>query len=102
MDDHHDRVRWQIHRVYRARNQLVHAGQTPSYLESVILNLAEYYRSAIVTIVGRAKKEDTKSDIDQVVSEIGIKYGIMRNYFRKCKSDDPLTIEQVRKIMDTR
>ncbi len=102
MDDHYDRVRWQIHRVYRARNQLVHAGQMPSYLESVILNLAEYYRSAIVTIVGRAKKEDLKSDIDQVVSEIGIKYGIMRSHFRKGKADTPLSKEQVGKIMDTR
>lgn len=102
MDDHHDRVRWQIHRVYRARNQLVHAGRMPSYLESVILNLAEYYRSAIVTIVGRAKKEAMKSDIDQVVSEIGIKYGIMRGHFRKGKPDAALTKEQVGKIMDTR
>jgi hypothetical protein len=102
MDDHHDRVRWQIHRVYRARNQLVHAGRMPSYLESVILNVAEYYRSAIVTIVGRAKKEDLKSDIDQVVSEIGIKYGIMRSHFRKGKPDTALTKEQVGKIMDTR
>ena len=45
ISDHADRVAWQIHRVYRARNQLVHSGRLPSYLESVILNLAEYYRS---------------------------------------------------------
>lgn len=102
MDDHYNRVRWQVHRVYRARNQLVHAGLMPSYLESVILNLAEYYRSAIVTIVGRAKKEEDESDIDQVVSEIGIKYRIMRNYFGKAKADTPLTKEHVSKLMDTK
>ncbi|MGX9181470.1 hypothetical protein [Mesorhizobium sp. BHbdii] len=102
MDDHYNRVRWQIHRVYRARNQLVHAGLMPSYLESVILNLAEYYRSAVATIVGRAKKEEELSDIDQVVSEIGIKYRILRNFFSKAKADTSLTKEHVSKLMDTK
>ncbi|TIO48116.1 MAG: hypothetical protein E5X80_29195 [Mesorhizobium sp.] len=102
LDDHYNRVRWQIHRVYRARNQLVHAGLMPSYLESVILNLAEYYRSAVVTIVGRAKREEELSDIDQVVSEIGIKYRILRNFFGKTKADTSLTEEHVSKLMDTK
>lgn len=100
MDDHADRVRWQIHRIYRARNQLVHAGRMPSYLESVILNLAEYYRSAIVTIVGRAKKEEEASDIDQIVSEIGIKYEILRSQFLKAKPEAPLSKQDVIKLMD--
>ena len=99
MEDHADRVRWQIHRVYRARNQLVHAGRMPSYMESIILNLAEYYRSAVATIVGRAKREEEKSDIDQIVSEIGIKYEILRNHFRKAKADTTLTKLDVAKIM---
>jgi hypothetical protein len=102
LDDHYNRVRWQIHRVYRARNQLVHAGLMPSYLESVILNVAEYYRSAVVTIVGRAKKEEELSDIDQVVSEIGINYRMLRNFFNKTKADIPLTKEHISKLMDTK
>lgn len=97
--DHADRVRWQIHRVYRARNQLVHAGRMPSYLESIILNLAEYYRSSIATIVNRAKQEDGKSDIDQIVAEIGIKYGIFRNAFDG-RSTDALSEGQVSMLMD--
>ncbi|NSZ06212.1 hypothetical protein G6M14_07555 [Agrobacterium tumefaciens] len=99
IDDHADRVRWQIHRVYRARNQLVHAGRMPTYLESIILNLAEYYRSAVATIVGRAKREEEASDIDQIVSEIGIRYGILCNHFRKSKADSPLTQGDVAKLM---
>ncbi|MCA1492711.1 hypothetical protein I6F11_17460 [Ensifer sp. NBAIM29] len=75
--DHSNRVRWQVHRIYRVRNQLVHAGRRPSYLESVILNLAEYYRSAIATIINHAKVEDHASDIDQVVAEIGIRQKIL-------------------------
>lgn len=99
LSDHANRVKWQIHRVYRARNQLVHAGRMPSYLESVILNLAEYYRSSIATVVIRAKQEDGKSDIDQTVAEIGINYDIFRASFES-KTPSPLTAEHVSRLMD--
>lgn len=97
--DHFDRVRWQMHRVYRARNQLVHSGRMPTYLESVILNLAEYYRSSISTIVNRAKMERHQSDIDQTVAEIAIQSGILRGHFEK-RANGPLTKEQVTLLMD--
>ncbi len=99
ISDHADRVAWQIHRVYRARNQLVHSGRLPSYLESVILNLAEYYRSAIATIVDHAKREDESSDIDQVVAEIGIRYGIFRDKFKRA-STTTLTRKHISLLMD--
>ncbi|MEC5325730.1 hypothetical protein [Aurantimonas sp. A3-2-R12] len=99
ISDHENRVRWQIHRVYRARNQLVHAGRTPSYLESVILNLAEYYQSSIATIVKRAKREDGNSDIDQIVAEIGIKYDISRISLNN-RTNSSLNADQVEMIMD--
>ena len=86
ISDHFDRVYWQIHRVYRARNQLVHAGLTPSYLESIILNQAEYYQSTIATIVSRAKREHHRADIDQVVAEVGIQHGIYQRTFREQKA----------------
>lgn len=72
----------------------------PSYLESVILNLAEYYRSAIVTIVGRTKRENERSDIDQVVAEIGIRYEILRSRFKAPKQDAAMTRDHVSKLMD--
>ncbi|WP_316201260.1 MULTISPECIES: hypothetical protein [unclassified Bradyrhizobium] len=74
---HESRVRWQVHRIYRARNRIVHSGLVPSYLDSLIMNLVEYYRDTIATIIHRARKDDEKSDIDQVVSEIGFDYAIL-------------------------
>lgn len=100
LKDHIDRVRWQVHRIYRARNQLVHAGRTPSYLESIILNLSEYYRAAIATIVSRAKLENGRSDVDQVVAEIGIRYNIHRSKFQQRPNGD-LTPDDVAILMDT-
>ena len=47
---HEKRIQWQIHRIYRARNSIMHAGKTPSYLDSLALNLSEYYRTAMPAI----------------------------------------------------
>lgn len=98
--DHYNRVSWQLHRIYRARNQLVHSGKMPSYLESVILNLAEYYRSSIATLINRAKTEHYRSDIDQIVAEIGIQYGIVTSKLQKRGPSVDLTPDHVRLLMD--
>jgi hypothetical protein len=78
LEHHQARVGWQLHRIYRARNQLVHAGKIPSYLQSLVLNAFEYYRSAMGTILSVASKEEGPSDIDQVVSEVCIDYAMYR------------------------
>jgi hypothetical protein len=96
---HEQRVEWQVHRIYRARNNLVHAGRVPTYLDSLIVNLFEYYRSAVATIVNRARKEDQLSDIDQVVSEIAIEYGIFKSVFQSRGTSADLTAEDMRRLI---
>jgi hypothetical protein len=88
---HENRVEWQIHRIYRARNQLVHAGYVPSYLDSLVMNLAEYYRSAIFALVGRATRDSDESDIDQVVAEVGIEYRVFLENFRGRSKENSIT-----------
>jgi hypothetical protein len=96
---HAKRVEWQIHRIYRARNHLVHSGKIPSYLESLIMNLSEYYRGSITTIVHRARKEHHRSDVDQVVQEIGIEYGIFINFFQEMMSKEFFSREEFRRLI---
>ncbi len=86
LEDHEKRVQWQLHRIYRARNQLVHSGKVPSYLESLVLNAFEYFTSAVVPILGTAARETAESDIDQVVAELGFTYKI---YKTKIGNMDP-------------
>jgi hypothetical protein len=97
---HSDRVSWQLHRIYRARNNLVHAGRSPSFLDSLIINLAEYFRASIATIVNRARKEDKKSDLNQMVLEIGIQYEIFFNYFKEHKDDADMTRTDLMHLMN--
>ncbi len=42
LEAHTTRVEWQIRRIYRARNLIVHSGKTPSYTSILIENAHEY------------------------------------------------------------
>lgn len=78
INDHERRVRWQLHRIYRTRNQLVHNGSVPVYLEPLVLNMLEYFRSTIGPIIGRGSKESERANIDQLVTEAGIDFGVTK------------------------
>jgi hypothetical protein len=67
--DHQNKVNWQIYRIYRARNLVAHAGTAPSFIDSLILNLDDYFRSTIGTIVSIARREERESDIERVISD---------------------------------
>lgn len=79
LEQHELRVRWQLHRIYRVRNHIVHSGQIPRFLDPIVLNTYEYLRSAIGPILGRASSAGRRSSINQVVSEIGFEYAMMKS-----------------------
>jgi hypothetical protein len=95
---HEKRVEWQVHRIYRARNNLVHAGRMPTYRDSLLVNLFEYYRSSIGTIVNHARRQDERSDVDQVVAEVGIDYEIFKRHF-KSRGSDALDSNDLRRLL---
>ena len=70
MQGHEERVHWQIHRIYRARNQLVHAGRTPPYLDSLVINAFEYFRNTVGPVIGHAQRHADVMDVDQAVAEL--------------------------------
>lgn len=43
IDAHNQRVSWQIRRIYRARNAIVHNGESPTYMESIVQNAHDYF-----------------------------------------------------------
>lgn len=70
VNNHFQRVEWQLHRIYRTRNVIVHSGKIPPFLAPLSLNVFEYFRGAVGPIMGRASKSFGKSAIDQLVAEI--------------------------------
>lgn len=52
LDIHSQRVDWQIRRIYRTRNLIDHAGQTPTYINVLIKNIHDYL-DTVINIIGR-------------------------------------------------
>lgn len=56
LNSHEKRIGWQIRRIYRARNLIVHSGLTPSYTEVLIENLHDYLDTITHRIIDLAIK----------------------------------------------
>jgi hypothetical protein len=41
--EHQKRVEWQLHRIYRARNSIVHSGLTPAFTPVLVVNAHDYF-----------------------------------------------------------
>lgn len=62
---HTERVEWQIRRIYRVRNLIVHDGVTPSYTELLIENLHDYLDSVMNGLMKLAARDHTINTIEQ-------------------------------------
>lgn len=49
MEKHDQRVRWQIRRIYRTRNRIVHSGFTPEYTQLLVENAHTYFDQVFET-----------------------------------------------------
>lgn len=96
---HEDRVRWQIHRIYRVRNDLVHSGHEPGFLPSVLGNLDEYYRLVVGLVLRRAARHKERVDIDQMVSDISLEYKMYRAFVRKRVKDQHIGRDEVERFL---
>lgn len=76
VNEHERRIRWQIGRIYRTRNSIIHAGATPPYIESLVLNVIEYYRLFVGYVSSRAEREDGGSDIGRIVSAVRLDHEV--------------------------
>lgn len=65
LENNWTRVDWQVRRIYRARNQIVHAGHTPLYINVLIKNIHDYLDVVLGSIANLASREDKINTIDQ-------------------------------------
>lgn len=65
LDSHKQRVDWQIRRIYRARNMIVHDGKTPSYTEILIENIHDYLDTILSSLMSLGSKDHTLNSIDE-------------------------------------
>lgn len=65
LDSHRQRVDWQIRRIYRARNMIVHDGKTPSYTEILIENIHDYLDTILSSLMSLGSKDHILNSIDE-------------------------------------
>lgn len=65
LDNHSKKVAWQLRRIYRTRNLLVHSGRTPSYLPTLIENGHDYLDLALNQIMERTCGEYQVGTMEQ-------------------------------------
>lgn len=102
VEDHEKRVRWQLYRIYRARNTLVHAGQSPTYLWSLVQNVAEYYKSSVWTVLSHVRGEQGRSSLADAVGEIGVEYEMLKSRLNDMATRQSFTAEEMLFLMHVR
>ena len=78
LDSHSKRVEWQIRRIYRARNMIVHDGVTPSFTDVLIENTHDYLDTVMGGLMALASSKYTLNAIDQGFKMVELNY---RSYY---------------------
>lgn len=85
LEIHWQRVDWQIRRIYRTRNLIVHAGHTPSYINILITNIHDYL-DIVLNMIGRLASDGDKIN----TIEIAFKYSEIKylEFIAELKASD--------------
>lgn len=82
IDDHCERVRWQIRRLYRSRNQIVHSGGIPRFAETLLENGHDYFDQIFLTICELASGPQGLKTFEQCFNFAELSFN---NYMSKLK-----------------
>src|SRR5690606_9153820 len=95
---HKQKVEWQIRRIYRTRNLIVHSGKLPSYTNILIENLHNYFDSFLETLINKAITEKTIRTINQGVIELDF---AVKNHFDTLDKhkDEDTTLDNFKSIL---
>lgn len=83
LQSHDERVRWQIRRIYRTRNKIVHTGVTPTYTSILIENLHDYLDVIMSTLVNIASDGVKINTLEQGFKYVELQY---QSYIDRLKS----------------
>lgn len=77
---HNQRLEWQIRRIYRARNLIVHSGKTPSYTQILIENTHDYLDIVMGVLMKLAVHPKHISSIEQGFMHVNLTYTAMQKW----------------------
>jgi len=74
LNAHEVRLAWQIRRIYRTRNLIVHTGQTPAYTPLLIAHTHDYLDTVMASLVGLGSKPKKIHSVEQGFKHIELNY----------------------------
>lgn len=92
---HRKKVEWQIRRIYRTRNLIVHSGKSPSYIQTLVENSHDYLDQITNEIMKSCAEKRDATTIEQVYEIQKIKY---ESYIEKLNSIKELSQENFMSI----
>ena len=90
--NHTERLQWQIRRIYRARNLIVHTGNTPSYTSTLIEHIHSYLDIILETLIQLSSKNKINS-VGQGFQYIELMYNDYLNVIGITKKDKELKFD---------
>lgn len=76
------RVKWHLKRLYRTRNAIIHAGETPNNLKELGEHLHSYVDECLFEIVVLLALDGSLHTIDNVVIDVQVKTELMMNLLK--------------------
>ncbi|MFQ7617686.1 hypothetical protein [[Clostridium] scindens] len=87
IENHHDRVEWQIQRLYRVRNEIAHAAlQNETSLITYIEHLYDYLATYITEIVSCISNKNQET-LEEALACIKDNYDVFIEFVKEGKSD---------------
>lgn len=88
LEEHEIKVNWQIRRIYRTRNLIVHSGRTIPYVDALIENAHDYLDQAIDAVLAYSCGILSASSIDQAFDMARMDYEVYMNNLKTISSFD--------------
>jgi hypothetical protein len=100
IENHIQNVEWQIRRIYRVRNLIVHSGSAPSYTNILTENVHNYFDNFLNYILNVASTEKNMNSIKGGIVVCTIS---LNEIMRKLDSigPKPITLDDVKKLIST-
>jgi hypothetical protein len=98
IENHKRKVEWQIQRIYRVRNLIVHSGKMPSYTNILVENLHNYFDDFLNYIIDNAIKEKRIRTINEAILNAEIDCNNLTNNINSI-GDNPITLDNFKLIL---
>ncbi|HCH4311373.1 TPA: hypothetical protein NKW28_003352 [Vibrio parahaemolyticus] len=76
LDTHRMKVAWQIRRIYRTRNIIVHSGKPPAFISALIENAHDYLDQVMYSYIELACESYRVKSLEQCFELCGMKWDI--------------------------